>query len=94
MARSLARRLHRSVSATKEPVMNISAATISHALHGLSHHSGTHPRGPVTFGQHLGAAAQQAGGQQAAGPQAASRADNAPGSLLSADLLRQVQAIG
>jgi hypothetical protein len=57
--------------------MNISAATISHALHGLSHHSGTHPRGPVTFGQHLGAAAQQAGGQQAAGPQAASRADNA-----------------
>jgi hypothetical protein len=74
--------------------MNISAATISNALHGLGHHGATHPRGSATFGQHLGAAAQQSGGQPATEPQAANSADNGPGSLLSADLLRQVQAIG
>jgi hypothetical protein len=73
--------------------MNISAATISHALHGLGRHGVTHPRGPLTFGQHLGVAAQQSG-QQAVGPQTANRADNGPGSLLSADLLRQMQTIG
>ncbi|MBV8868431.1 MAG: hypothetical protein JOY65_03310 [Acetobacteraceae bacterium] len=74
--------------------MNISAAMISHALHGLSRHGAAHPRGSATFGQHLGAAAQQPGGQPATEPQAANSADNGPGSLLSADLLRQVQAIG
>jgi len=74
--------------------MNISAAMISHALHGLSRHGAAHPRGSATFGQHLGAAAQQSGGQPATGPQAANSADSGSGSLLSADLLRQVQAIG
>ncbi|MBV8613177.1 MAG: hypothetical protein JOY66_05325 [Acetobacteraceae bacterium] len=74
--------------------MNISAATISHALQGFSRHGATHPRGSATFGQHLGTAVQQSDGQPGTGPQAASSADNGPGSLLSADLLRQMQTIG
>lgn len=73
--------------------MNISAATISHALHGLSHHSGAHSRGPTTFGQQLGAAAQQPG-QQPTVSQPTSGTSSGAGGLLSADMLRQMQAIG
>ncbi|HJS86869.1 MAG TPA: hypothetical protein VJ779_15545 [Acetobacteraceae bacterium] len=72
--------------------MSISAAAISHALHGLGHGTGTHPRGPVTFGQHLGAAVQQSG-RQSAGPQATNGTGNGTGGLLSADMLRRMQTI-
>jgi hypothetical protein len=77
--------------------MSISAAGISHAIHGLSRHSGAHPRSGADptqpFGQQLDAVAGQSqqspftsASQQPAGGQS-------PGALLSSDLLQALQAI-
>lgn len=74
--------------------MTIPPTSLATAIHGLSHAKPTHPHAPAgqvrRFGEQLIAAAGQPG--QAA--PATKSTEDGPGGLLSADLLRMVQAIG
>ena len=71
--------------------MSISASTISHALHGLTQRSSTHPHVPADRGQHFSQllAAKTDAPAQTGQAQGA----DAPGALLSTDMLRAMQAI-
>ncbi len=68
--------------------------SISAALHGVTHHSSTHPHAPAnqtqSFTQQLDAA-RKAGAAPGAGQ---TQQSDAPGALLSADMLQAMQTIG
>ena len=74
--------------------MAISPTSLATAIHGLSHPKPTHPHAPAGQARRFGEQLTATVAQPEQGASAANSTADGAGGLLSADMLRAVQAIG